>query len=91
MNFNYKKTTTSLKKVIIPSLVMIIPIVIAKHFITFEYTRFNSFISLLVFGIYGVISYLLVSYKNNSLYDVFGEEFVNKILSKLHLKKNIEK
>ena len=87
MNFNYKKTIDLLKKVIVPCIVMIIPILLVKHFVKFDYTRLNSFISLMLFGIYGVISYLILAYKNKSLFDVFGEEFINKILVKLHIKK----
>ena len=83
MKFNYNKTITTIKKLIVPSIIMIIPIIVAKHFITFEYTRLNSIISVLVFGLFGVIVYLTILYKNGSLDEVFGSENVNKILRKL--------
>ena len=88
MDFNYRRTIELIKKLILPSLCMIVPIVIAKHFLpTFVYTRLNSFISLTIYGCVGVVIYLFVSYKNGSLENVFGEEFLNNLFRKLHLKK----
>ena len=44
-------------------------------------------ISMAFFGLIGIILYLFITYKNGSLSDTLGEDYVNKILSKLHLKK----
>ena len=85
MNFKYTDTLNTLKKLILPTIVLLVPIIISKHFIHFEYTRVTSIISLFIYGMYGVIVYLLITYKNGALYSVFGEEFVNNILKKLHL------
>ncbi len=87
MNFNYKNTIITLKKLIIPCIIMIIPIIIAKHFIVVEYTRLNSIISVLAYGIVGVIIYLIITYKNNALRDVFGDALIDKVLTKLKLKR----
>ena len=87
MNFNFKKTLELLKNIIIPVLVMIIPILVIRHFVSFELTRITSLLSVCIYGMIGVIIYLIITYKNKMLYTVFGEEFVNNLLKKLHLKK----
>lgn len=87
MKFEYKDTLQLISKLIIPILVLIVPIVISKHYFVFELNKLNSIISLLIYGIYGVIVYLFITYKNGALNTVFGEEMVNNILKKLHLKK----
>ena len=91
MNFNYSKTIESLKNILVPTIIMIIPIIVAKSFIKIEYTRFNSFISLMIYGIIGVVIYLIISYKNKSLENVFGSELIDKVLTKLKLNKLIKK
>ena len=85
MKFNYKETFKLLEKLIIPVLFIIIPIALSKHYIKFEYTRITSFISLFIHGIYGVVIYFIITYKNGALKDVFSEELINNILKKLHL------
>lgn len=87
MNFNFKKTLELLKNIIIPIIVMIIPILIIRHFITFNLTRMTSLLSVVLYGLLGVAIYLFITYKNGSLNTVFGEEFINNIFRKLHLKK----
>ena len=87
MNFKFIDTIKNISKLILPIILIIIPILIAKHYITFELTKLSSLISLAIYGMYGVIVYLLITYKNGALESVFGSEFINKILVKLHLKK----
>ena len=87
MNFNYQRTIELLKKLILPSICIIVPIALSKYFYTFEYTRLNSIISIMIHGLIGVFIYLLIAYKNGSLESVFGKEFLDNIFRKLHLKK----
>ena len=87
MKFNYKDTVKLFAKLILPIIIVIVPIIIAKHYLVFDLTKIYAFISLLVYGLYGVIVYLLITYKNGALNTVFGEEMVNNILRKIHLKK----
>ena len=86
MNFTYKDTLKNLVKLVLPIIILAVPIIIAKHFIHIELTKFSSFISLMIYGIYGVLVYLFITYKNGTLDRVFGSEFINGILKKLHLK-----
>ena len=87
MNFKYRRVLDNTLKLIIPLIIILVPIALSKHFITFEYTRLNSFISLIIHGFFGVIVYLLLVYKNGVLQNVFGEDFVDNVLKKLHIKK----
>lgn len=87
INFNFKDTLNLLKNLIIPCVLMIIPILVLKHYIVIEYTRLNSLISVICYGILGVLIYGFITYKNKSLENVLGEETINKVLRKLKLKK----
>ena len=86
MDFNFSKTFDVLKRLILPVLLLIILLALSKSFINFEYNRITSLISIMIHGVIGVLIYLVITYKNKSLKDVFGEEIINKILRKLHFK-----
>ena len=49
--------------------------------------RTLSLIVIVVYALVGAITYILVSYKTGLMSQVFGEEFLNKILVKLHIRK----
>lgn len=85
MSFNFKKSLEVLKRLVLPALIIIIMLALSKTFISFEYNRLNSILSVMIHGIIGMIIYLLITYKNKSLTDVLGEEFVNKILRKIKI------
>ncbi len=85
--FNYRDVLNVLKRLILPVIIILILLIISKHYIVFNYTRLNSIISIMIHGIVGVVIYLFITYKNKSLTDVLGKEFVDKILIKLHLKR----
>ena len=87
MNFEYKDTLKLFGKTILPLIVLFVPILLLKHYIPFEMSKINALISLCIYGIYGVVVYLFITYKNGALYDVFGEDMVNNIMKKIHLKK----
>lgn len=87
MHFSYRKTIELIKKLIIPSITIIVMILLSKVFIKFDYTFISSAISLLIHGILGVIIYLIIVYKNNAIDETLGNEFIDKILIKLRLKK----
>ena len=87
MKFNFKDTINMLKKLVLPTIILIVLLTVSKLFIHFEYNRITSLISIMIHGIIGVIIYLYITYKNGVLYKVFGEEFINKILKKLKLAK----
>lgn len=87
MNFSYNKTINLLKKLVLPSILLILPILLSKTFIKFDYTFISSILSLMIHGILGVIIYLIIVYKNKAIDETLGNEFIDKILIKLRLKK----
>lgn len=86
MNFSYKISIETLKKMILPIICLFVPILLSKIFIKYDYSYMTSFVSLFIHGMYGVIIYLVISYKNGLLVDTLGRETINNILSKFHIK-----
>ena len=86
MNFSYKISIETIKKMILPIICLFVPILLSKIFIKYDYSYMTSFVSLFIHGMYGVIIYLVISYKNGLLVDTLGREAINNILSKFHIK-----
>ena len=86
MNFSYKISIETIKKMILPIICLFVPILLSKIFIKYDYSYLTSFVSLFIHGMYGVIIYLVISYKNGLLVDTLGREAINNILSKFHIK-----
>lgn len=86
MNFSYKISIETIKKMILPIICLFVPILLSKIFIKYDYSYMTSFVSLYIHGMYGVIIYLVISYKNGLLVDTLGREAINNILSKFHIK-----
>lgn len=86
MNFSYKISIETVKKMILPITCLFVPILLSKIFIKYDYSYLTSFVSLFIHGMYGVIIYLVISYKNGLLVDTLGREAINNILSKFHIK-----
>ncbi len=85
---NYKSTLIMLKKIILPTLLMIIIVLIFKFFLPFEnLTRIKSLLYIIICALCGGGSFILITYKNGILVSVFGKDFINKILKKLTLGK----
>lgn len=86
MNFSYKISIETIKKMILPITCLFVPILLSKIFIKYDYSYMTSFVSSFIHGMYGVIIYLVISYKNGLLVDTLGREAINNILSKFHIK-----
>lgn len=87
MKFSFSNTFNVLKRLITPVICIVVPITICRYFITYNQTMINSFISLALYGTFGMLVYLIFTYKNGVLGEVFGQENIDKILIKLNLKK----
>lgn len=88
MNFNYSETLDTIKKVFLPIISMFIVLLILNLFV--ELPTNGIMRMCLVLGLYtllGAFVYLGISYKTGLLYEVFGKDYVDKLLRKLHLKK----
>ncbi len=86
--FAYKKTFINSIKTIICSIIMLICLFGLKLIINPYLTggRVISMVSLIIYSIIGIIIYFGLSYKIGLIKSIFGVEYINKFLKKLHLK-----
>lgn len=87
--FAYKATFINSLKIILCSLVMLVCLIGLKLIIN-QYLiggRVISMISILIYGIIGMIIYFVLSYKLNLVNNIFGKELVDRYLKKLKIKK----
>lgn len=87
-NISFKDLNISIKKILLSSICMTIPLIILNHFINWE--KFNTLTSLLImigYATIGAIIYIYINCKNGLIYDIFGKDIFNKILNKLHIRK----
>lgn len=85
---DYKETKITTVKTILCSMVMMIVLMILDLFYPVgEATRLLSIIQVAVYAIVGALVYALVTYKSGLLESIFGKNFIEVILTKLHLKR----
>ena len=87
INISYKDTFIKALKSLIPLLGMIIVVYLLKLIIPVTSNRIMSLIYSFIYGIVGGSVYLFISIKTKIVYEIFGENIINKILNKLKLKK----
>lgn len=90
MNFNYSETLDTIKKVFLPIISMFIVLVILNLFVKLPTNGIMRMC--LVLGLYtllGAFVFLGISYKTGLLYEVFGKDYVDNLLRKLHLKRRL--
>ena len=88
MRFRYISVARTLVKAVLPCLALIISVLLLKLIIPIPETR--GIMLILVLGLFGVVgagAYGLVAYKMHLIQDVFGDNFLDTILRKLHLKR----
>ena len=82
-NFHYRKTIMVCLKTLIPLLLMILVVLGLRQIMPVPNRKAISIMVCGVCGIVGGIVYLFTSYKMGILTDVFGKEYLNKIIKKL--------
>lgn len=83
-NIDYLKAFRTFIKIILCTLIMVFGLKIMHLFIpSYSVSRGMSMLYIMLYGLVGVIIYFIVAYKSNTLSDIVGTEFVNKVLSKL--------
>lgn len=88
MNFNYSETLDTIKKVFLPITSMFIVLVILNLFVKLPTNGIMRMCLVLsLYTLLGAFVYFGISYKTGLLYEVFGKDYVDKLLRKLHLKK----
>ena len=71
---------------------MVLGLSIMRLFIpSYSLSRFGSALYIILYGIVGIILYFFVAYKSNTISDIVGKEFVQKIISKIKSIKIIKK
>lgn len=82
-DISYLKAARTLIKVLMCTCIMVLSLSILKLFIpSYSVSRFGSILYIILYGVIGVLVYFFVSYKSNTILDIVGKDFVNKIISK---------
>lgn len=88
MNFSYKKVLKTIKDVLFPIVCMLISLIILNLFIKLPNSGLIKIcLVLILYTIIGALVYLGISYKTGLLNDVFGKEYITRLLNKLHLRR----
>ena len=83
-HLKYGETFKMLGKIIIPTVVMILVVLLLKALIPLNIvSKTSCIIYVAIISIVGAIVYLFVAYKQGILTTVFGKEYLNKILKKI--------
>ena len=91
-DISYLRTFRTLIKVIMCTLIMVLGLSIMRLFIpSYSLSRFGSALYIILYGVVGIILYFFVAYKSNTISDIVGKEFVQKIISKIKSIKIIKK
>ena len=86
--FNYSNIFKTLWKTLFALIVMMAVLFILNFVFPVNVVdRMVSLLVIIVYTIIGAITYILVSYKTGLMEKVFGKEFLDKILVKLHIRK----
>ena len=86
--FNYGRIFKTMGKIIFSLLIMLIILFCLNFIFPVNVTdRTLSLFVIIIYTIVGAIIYIVTSHKTGLIKDVFGEELVNKVLIKLHLRK----
>lgn len=88
-NISFLKSERTFVKIIMSTIIMVLGLATLNLFIPkYSPSRFMSILYILLYGIIGVVIYFIVVYKSKTLTEIVGKDFVNKIVSKLKIKKN---
>ena len=87
LNFNYKSILKTIKDSLIPTLAMILVLFVLKLFIKIPTSGIMLVLTLMLYVIFGGLTYVFVSYKTGLLERTLGREYINKIIGKLRRNK----
>lgn len=90
LNFNYKEIRKNIVSSLIPSFSLIAVLLITNIFLSRNTNGIlNNLIICLVYATLGGATYIIVSYKVGLLTRVLGKDYMEKILTKLKIKKKV--
>ena len=79
-----KETVKMLGKIILPTIYMIVVVLGIELILPVNYySKTSCIIYVTVIAIFGAAVYLFIAYKKGLLQEIFGQEYLNKILNKL--------
>ena len=87
LNFNYKSILKTIKDSLIPTLAMILVLLVLKLFIKIPTSGIMLVLTLMLYVIFGGLTYVFVSYKTGLLENTLGRGYINKIIGKLRRNK----
>lgn len=87
IGIKYKETLIRVLKLLIPLAGMIISVYLLSLVIPSTTSRLLSMVYALTYGVVGGSIYLLISIKTKIIYEIFGDNIINKVLTKLRLKR----
>lgn len=91
-SISYLKTMRTLIKVVMCTLIMILGLSILNLFIpSYSLSRFGSILYIILYGVIGILIYFFVAYKSNTISDIVGKDFTDKIISKIKGLKKFKK
>ena len=80
----YKETGKMLGKIIVPTVIMILVVLLLKLVIPLNLvSKTSCIIYVAIISVVGAIVYLFIAYKQGILTTVFGKEYLNKIVKKI--------
>lgn len=88
IKINYKNIFSLLYKMLIPILAMTLFILLFKIIIPVTGNRLVIFIKCGICAAVSAFIYFIISYKNKALFDVFGEEYIKKIIKKFSFRRD---
>ena len=86
--FSFKSIIRNLSSIVISIVAMSIIILILKALMPVTQGFMMTFTLLAIYGIISLGLYVFITYKLGTINDVFGEDFLDKILTKLKIKKS---
>jgi len=83
-HLKYKETLMMVGKIIMPTLVMIVVVLLFQMILPVNYySKTSSILYVSILSIAGAIVYLFLAYKQGLLTAIFGKEYLHKIVKKL--------
>ena len=81
-NFTYKSSVKNFSKTLIPTFIMGLIVFLLSKVLPLT-SGLSLLINLMIIIIIAASCYLFILYKNNTLYEVFGEEYIKSIINKI--------
>ena len=83
-NISFVKSIRTFIKVVLCTLVMVIVLSILNLFIpNYSVSRFMSIIYIIIYGIVGVIVYIVMAYESNTINEIIGKNYVDSFIKKI--------